>query len=84
MVHYHLIIKGYLIQLGSGGTVSPKQVQGSFLIITIIVILIIIFLELLIKSQSNLTLMFLIKLFLIKEQCIYQTYDIKYLNADGK
>ena len=56
MVGYYLITEGHSIQLRSGGTV-PQQVQGSVLIITIILILI--FSEFLIKLQSNLSLKFL-------------------------
>ena len=49
-----------------------------------ILILIIIFSEFPIKSQSNHSLNFLIKLFLNKKQCVFHTYDVKYLNAAGK
>ena len=37
-----------------------------------------------IRSQSNLSLKFLIKWFLIKKQGVYHTYDMKFLNAAGK
>ena len=80
MVGYHLMTKGHSVQLGSEGCYQsplPQQVQGSILIITIILILI--FWEFLIKSQSNLSLKFL-----IKKQRVYQTYDMKYLNAAKK
>ena len=78
MVGYHLISEDHSIQLGSGGSCEspPQQVQCNVLIIAIIVILIIIFSEFLIKSQSNLSLNFLIKWFLIKKQRVYQTYEI--------
>ena len=36
------------------------------------------------KSQSNLSLKFLIKWFLMKKQHVYQTYEMKYLTAAGK
>ena len=36
------------------------------------------------KSQSNLSLKFLIKWFLMKKQYVYQTYEMKYLTAAGK
>ena len=88
MVGYHVMTKCHSIQLGDEGEgavspPSPQQVQGSVLIITIL-ISIITSSEFLIKSQSNLSLKFLIKWFLIKKQCVYQTYDMKYLNAAGK
>ena len=84
MVGYHLMTEGHSIQLGSGERCDPpQQVQGSVLIITILP-LIIIFSEFLIKSQSNPSLKFLIKWFLVKKQHVYQTYDIKYLNTAGK
>ena len=88
MVGYHLMTKGHSVSWGLGGAVPtapplpPQQVQGSVLIITSILILI--FLEFHIKSQSNLSLKFLIKWFFIKKQHAYQTYDKKYLNAAGK
>ena len=85
MVGYHLMTKGHSIQLGFGSHCQsplPQQVQDSILIITIILILI--FWEFLIKSQSNLSLKFLIKWFLFKKQRVYQTYDIKYLNTAKK
>ena len=74
--------------LVGGSTPPPPQKgggarYGSILIITIILILLI-FSESFIKSLSNLSLKFLIKWFLIKKQCVYQTYDMKYLNAAGK
>ena len=85
VVGYHLLTKGHSIQLGSGEgvcyapppTPTPHQVQGSVLIITII--LIIIFLLFPMKSQSNLSLKFL-----NKKEHVYQTYDMKHLNAAGK
>ena len=89
VVGYHLLTEGHSIQLGSGwggryGPLPPThQVQGSVLIITIL-ILIIIFSEFPIKSQSNHSLKFLIKWFLNKKQRVCQTYDMKYLNAAGK
>ena len=58
VVGHHLLADGHLIQLEGGrGAVallppSPHQIQGSVLIITIILILIIIFSEFPIKSQS--------------------------------
>ena len=61
---------------------SPPAGPG--LIITIILTLIIIFSEFLTQSQSNLSLKFLIKWFLIEKQHVYQTYDMKYLNAACK
>ena len=67
MVGYHLINLARV-----WGMCEPQQVQGSVLIITIILILMIIFLE------------FLIKWLLIKKQCLCQTYDMKYLNAAGQ
>ena len=80
MVGYYLLTEGHSIQLGSGGGHCG---QGSILIMTIL-ILIIIFSEFPIKSQSNHSLNFLIKLFLNKKQCVFHTYDVKYLNAAGK
>ena len=74
MVGYHLIAEGHSIQLWFGERVSPQQAQGSILIITILLILMIIFSEILIKWIH------------ITKQCVYQTYDMKYiyLNTAGK
>ena len=75
-VGYHLLTERHSIQVGLGGwggTVAPYpplyQVQGSILI-TIILIIIIIISEFPIKSESNLSLKFLIKWFLNKKLCI--------------
>ena len=78
MVGYHLMTKGHSIQLGSGGGVCvlppPPAGPGQHPDKTIILILI--FWGFLIKSQSNISLKFLIKGFLIKKQHVYQTYEI--------
>ena len=73
MVGYHLMTKGHSIQLGSWGAVPPAG-PGQHPDKTIILILI--FWGFLIKSQSNISLKFLIKGFLIKKQHVYQTYEI--------
>ena len=83
MVGYHLMTEGHSIQLGSGERCDPPTGPGqrpdknnttTNNNIS----------EFLIKSQSNPSLKFLIKWFLVKKQHVYQTYDMKYLNAAGK
>ena len=80
MVGYHLMSKGHSIQLGSGGggTVppSPPPDNSNHVNINIFGVSY----KITIKSQPQV----LIKWCLIKKQRVYQTYEMKYLNAAGK
>ena len=83
MAGHHLMTKGHSIQLGSGGTVPPPAGPGqcpdnnNHNNINVFGVSYK-------KSQSNLSLKFLIKWFLIKKQRVYQFYDMKYLSPAGK
>ena len=85
MVGYDLMTGGHSIQLGSGGAVPPPPAgpgncpdNNNHMNINIFGI------SYVIRSQSNLSLKFLIKWFLIKKQRVYHTYDMKFLNTAGK
>ena len=81
MVGYYLITEGHSIQLRSGGTVptaGPGQHPDNNNHININIFGV--SYKITIKSQPQV----LIKWFLIKKQRVYQTYDMKYLNAAGK
>ena len=82
MAGHHLMTKGHSIQLESGGAVPPPAGPGqcpdnnNHNNINIFGVSYK-------KSQSSLSLKFLIKWFLIKKQLVYQFY-MKYLSAAGK
>ena len=81
MVGHHLITESHSIQLRSGGTVpqaGPGQRPDNNNHININIFGV--SYKITIKSQPQV----LIKWFLIKKQRLYQTYDMKYLNAAGK
>ena len=81
MVGYYVITEGHSIQLRSGGTVptaGPGQRPDNNNHININIFGV--SYQITIKSQPQV----LIKWFLIKKQRVYQTYDMKYLNAAGK